>query len=338
MRVSHRLIVAVAAASTSAVVVAGCDRAKGPSSAGGGPASGKSTTPVMASGGNGAAEFVDTDPSKLLFRALVLYRDAAKVIEIVTAHPELASKPISGMPPLALACDSESLPVVQALVDRKADVNARDVENHTVLWTAVRRGTLPIIKYLIEHGADVKELQDDGQTLLWAAESREMAEFLIAAGIDPKHKDINRDTALHVACRHSQTEVVELLLDRGLDIEAVGHWDMRPLETAAATETGDPKPVVMLLLRRGANINARGFKGHTALHECAFYNRPAMADLLLSRGADPNVKDDDGRTPADLAIFAGKNERWRMINQFYKRGGLGPDGKPPVLLQAPKDQ
>jgi len=165
-----------------------------------------------------------------------------------------------------------------------------------------------------------------------------MAEFLIDAGIDPKHKDVNGDTALHVACRHSLTDVADLLLDRGLDIEAVGHWNMRPLETAAATDTGDPTTVVKLLLARGANINAKGFNGHTALHECAFYNRQTMADLLLSRGADPNVKDNDGRTPADLAIFAGKNERWRMINQFYKRGGLGPDGKPGVLLLPPKDQ
>src|SRR4051794_26510351 len=132
MRVSHRLLVAVAAASTAAVVVvAGCDRAKGTSSTG--PASSRSSTSAMAGSGGGAAEFVDADPSKLLFRALVLYRDPVKVSEIVAAHPELVSKPISGMPPLALACDSESLPVVQALVERKADMNARDVENHTVL-------------------------------------------------------------------------------------------------------------------------------------------------------------------------------------------------------------
>ena len=85
----------------------------------------------------------------------------------------------------------------------------------------------------------------------------------------------------------------------------------------------DARPTVNLLLQRGAKINSRGFEGHTALHEAAFFNRLEMAELLLSNGADPNLKDDAGKTPMDLAHLAGKNDRIPLINLLIRYGAPG---------------
>jgi ankyrin repeat protein len=165
-----------------------------------------------------------------------------------------------------------------------------------------------------------------------------MAEFLIAQGVDPKQKNENGDTALHQACRHSVPSVVELLLDKGVDIEAKGHWDMRPLHSSASTLTGDPRPVVELLLKRGANIDSRGFHGHTAIHECALFNRLEMAEMLLSRGAQPDLKDDEGRTPMDTLLLPGKVDSSSEIVRIMMNNLLVKYGAPGVLIQIPKDR
>ena len=314
MRVVCSLTVAV----LLTALAGGCDRrgngAKGSASA----ATSSSTAPV-------SSDFLlkGKDPAQALYNAIRILPDARKVARLLDEHPDWINREISGERPLWLACEARSLPMVQVIVDHGADTKFTNASHQTVLWPAVNYDDLEIVKYLVAHGADLKALQDDSKTLLWAAETKPMAEFLIAAGVDPKHKDVNGDTALHQACRHSLLEVVRLLLDHGLDIEAQGHWGMRPLQSAASTFTGDPKPVVNLLLQRGANIDSHGYRGQTALHECALYNRFEMAELLLARGAQPDLKDDDGRTPVDTANLAGKSERVLMINLLIQHGAPG---------------
>jgi cytohesin len=299
-----------------AVLAGGCDRDRGTR----GPAATKASTTAAASE-NFLSKGEDADQQ--LYNALRIVPDLKKVTRLLDKHPDWVNREINQARPLWLACEARSLPMVQALVERGADVKFHNAQHKTALWPAVSFDSMPIVKYLVEHGADLKAMQDDGQTLLWAAESKSMAEYLISAGVDPKHTDINGDTALHQACRHSLLEVVRLLLDKGLDIEAQGHWNMRPLQSAASTLTGDPKPVVNLLLQRGANIDSRGYRGQTALHECALYNRYEMAEFLLNRGAQPDLKDDDGRTPVDTATLAGKSERIPLINLLIKYGAPG---------------
>ncbi|MDB5324380.1 MAG: ankyrin-2-like [Phycisphaerales bacterium] len=316
-----RVLKAILIATATATLAAGCNRAKA------GANKADSTAPTKQTASSLPAEdqrpVAQPTPAKQLFQAIRISPDERKVRQLLSEHPELTNKEVNGASPLWMACESRSLPLVKAVVECGADLKATNSQHQSVLWAAVNYGSVPIIKYLIEKGVDPKALQDDGETLLWAAETKQMAELMIDAGVDPKQKNVNGDTALHMACRHSLLEVVELLLDKGVDIEAKGHWDMRPLHSAASTITGDARPVVMLLLRRGAEIDSRGFHGHTAIHECALYNRFEMTDLLLSRGAEPDLKDDEGRTPVDTALLAGKIERVDLINLLVKRGAAG---------------
>ena len=56
-----------------------------------------------------------------------------------------------------------------------------------------------------------------------------------------------------------------------------------------------------MLLRYGADVNARGDQGYTRLHYAARMNNIDVAELRLKQGADAALKDDRGRTPLDLA-------------------------------------
>jgi ankyrin repeat protein len=59
--------------------------------------------------------------------------------------------------------------------------------------------------------------------------------------------------------------------------------------------------MVALLLKLRADPNALNDSGMTPLHLAAHQGNFALAELLLAHGARKNVKDEQGRTPLDLA-------------------------------------
>ncbi|KAF9621492.1 hypothetical protein IFM89_021796 [Coptis chinensis] len=85
----------------------------------------------------------------------------------------------------------------------------------------------------------------------------------------------------------------------GRDVNAVDEDGRTALHFVAGLGS---EPCVRLLATAGANVNHQEIRGGlTALHMAAGYVRPGVARMLLEFGADPEVEDDKGRTPLDLA-------------------------------------
>ncbi len=105
--------------------------------------------------------------------------------------------------------------------------------------------------------------------------------------------------ALHLAAWFGHDKVVELLLNKGADPEAVtaNGLGIAPLNSAAA---GGHTVIAHLLLDRGADVDVAQQGGITSLHAAAVRDDVSMVALLLGRGADPALVTDDGRTAADL--------------------------------------
>ncbi|KAF1896759.1 hypothetical protein Lal_00034459 [Lupinus albus] len=83
------------------------------------------------------------------------------------------------------------------------------------------------------------------------------------------------------------------------------------------------EPCVRLLAEAGANLDHRENSGGlTALHMAAGYVKPGVAKLLLDEGADPEIEDDRGRTPLDLAREILKVTPKGNPMQFGRRIGL----------------
>lgn len=62
------------------------------------------------------------------------------------------------------------------------------------------------------------------------------------------------------------------------------------------------------LLENGARIDSRSVDGMTALHAAAWRGQGRAVEVLLAGGADPEVLDDRGQSPVDLAMLYGHSD------------------------------
>ncbi|CAM9108198.1 unnamed protein product, partial [Discosporangium mesarthrocarpum] len=106
-----------------------------------------------------------------------------------------------------------------------------------------------------------------------------------------------RSTPLSRASSKGHVKVVEVLLEAGASIDNVGRGGMTPLHEAAGS---GQSIVCQLLLRAGANVMARDYYQRCPLHYSG--SSVEVASLLLDFGADPAVKDKNGKMAEDIAV------------------------------------
>lgn len=73
------------------------------------------------------------------------------------------------------------------------------------------------------------------------------------------------------------------------------------------------------LLSKGANPNVKDNRGRTPLHHAAFYGYAENVEALLAAGADANARDYEGWTPLNAAN-SGRNDS-RVVKMLRAAGG-----------------
>jgi ankyrin repeat protein len=114
-------------------------------------------------------------------------------------------------------------------------------------------------------------------------------------------------TALHFAAYFGSTQAISALLESGALIEAVTRNFLMnmPLHAGAA---GGRIESCRLLLRHGADPNAKQHGGFTPLMTAAFANNRELVELLVARNANVEVLNDEQKTAADVAAGVGNME------------------------------
>ena len=220
--------------------------------------------------------------------------------------------------PLCLASRWRHIKIVQLLLDRGADIEARASDNRTPLCLASWCGHIEIVQLLLDRGADIKARDSDRRTPLYLASSGghiEIAQLLLDRGADIEARDSDNRTPLCLASRYGYIKIVQLLLDRGADTEARDSDNHTPLYLACGCRYIG---IVQLLLDRGANIESRNNDGETPLHKAVCNNDFKTVQLLLDHGADVNVTGHGGSTPLWLAIHKGNEEMIQLLSSFKK--------------------
>ena len=101
------------------------------------------------------------------------------------------------------------------------------------------------------------------------------------------------------------TRIVLALLDRGADIEARDFLQRTPLHIASEY---DRLEVGLALLDRGADVDARDVNQMTPLHAVCYNGNMELAMALVDRGADVDARTVNQRTPLNYACNKGKME------------------------------
>jgi hypothetical protein len=142
---------------------------------------------------------------------------------------------------LHVAAENGNLEIVELLIERGADVNVQDIHGRTPLVVAIAAHQPVIAKRLAEENTDVSVRTSDGSTLLMAAvrtEDAELVRWAIDRGIDLDTARPNKThaTALMMAARLGNPEIVELLLSAGADATVTNHEGKTALDLAKGRE------------------------------------------------------------------------------------------------------
>lgn len=146
--------------------------------------------------------------------------------------------------------------------------------------------------------------------------------------LNPNRATRDDDTLLCLAIRRNYRKMVEILIDRGADIEMITHlpdtFEMAPLMVAASQ---GHLHLVKLLVSKGAEIDRKsGLAGRTALHQAIARKFDDLAIYLIQNGASLDAVDNEKRNAYQLAMISGSEPIIEYIRGIkYIKDGTAPD-------------
>jgi ankyrin repeat protein len=243
----------------------------------------------------------------LLFAARQGDLESARLLVAAGANVnETAPDEMSG---LVMAAFSGHGAFAEFLLDNGADPNA-DGAGLTAMHAAALTGDLNLTKALVAHGANLNAPLKRGTPVtrfgdepilpnyltgatpyLVAAKflGVEIMEFLVSKGANPLLKTSDGTTALMLAADR------RLMANRSVDAALHERDAPKKPHTERRLET------ILLTLKQGADINAANNSGNTALHLAAARGSDEVIQLLVDRGAKPDVMNKLGQTPLIMA-------------------------------------
>ncbi|GLD97358.1 hypothetical protein PINS_up006042 [Pythium insidiosum] len=197
-----------------------------------------------------------------------------------------------------------------------------EMSTHEMEWrlrNAAWRGDIATVNALLRMDPDVNARDPlmNGWTALHRAISRghsDVVQLLIDEGADLNARDDMGETPLHQALTKGYVDIVLALIRAGVNVKDSSKWGWIPLHTAALK---GHVSVVSALIDAGADVAVRAHGGSTALHEACSYGHDDIVELLIDSGADVNASNHSGDTPLHIAA---RNNRGSIVTVLLDAG------------------
>ncbi len=181
----------------------------------------------------------------------------------------------------------------------------------TPLMLALNENHREMAQWLINQGADLDFLDpQQGWTPFLVACEQGMIDFSLdlirrGARVDVRLTagDARGKSAIHLASYYGEVEIIRALVEEGVDINQIPEGGgLGPLHWCVYNHH---RELFDYLLDLGADVNIRAtglYYSRTPLHFAVSGGREYMIQRLLDANADPMAKDQEGRTPFDIAL------------------------------------
>merc|ERR1711970_800558 len=186
-------------------------------------------------------------------------------------------------------------------------------EMETELFASVEAGDFDKFKELIKK--ETKDAIDQvdfyGYTALHAAAESgrpEMIPMLLDAGANINAATYDATfTALHHALAKGHFDCARILIEKGADVNLLNEGGCFGTSLHYAVYKNSEE-FVKLLLSKGADVNIMSGQGFSCLHQAVMGDQPEVVKILLAAGADLRARQNEGKTPRDLADFVNEQE------------------------------
>lgn len=236
---------------------------------------------------------------------------------------------------LMLAAEKGNLDFVSQLIEKGANPKQTDDSGYSAIIYAAIDGQEEVFQYLkplsdSKHVKQAKEYLKTGKTYRERKEDKDFETFIesivennfekvskaIENGIDINALDCSGTTALNWAASEGYMNILNLLLDKGAQInkaEERGGWT--PLMLAVINQNSR---AVEELIKRGANLNIKNTQGYSALMLAAERGNFEALKMLLDNGVDPNQTDSKNRLPIFHAAENANEECFNLLAEVTK--------------------
>jgi ankyrin repeat protein len=290
--------------------------------------------------------------------SLIQAGDRKAALEKIRAGADVNEAQPDGTRPIHWAVYRVDYELADALIAKKAKVDVSNEFGSTPLAEAVKLADARMVKTLLDAGAPPDSANPDGETALMVAiKTGELpvVEMLIKAGanVNAVEKFHNQTPLMYAAAANKNAgQMVKLLLSKDANVKPRALYSDWPNQITSEPRA-QYRPVggltamlyaarsgcydcVEALIGNGADVNTPTPEGVTPLMLAIDNDHNDVAQLLMSRGANPNVWDWWGRTALYIAIdrkdAAGGGGRGGAPGGGGGRGGRG--GAAPVAARS----
>ncbi|XP_059139780.1 serine/threonine-protein phosphatase 6 regulatory ankyrin repeat subunit B-like [Physella acuta] len=151
------------------------------------------------------------------------YNQIANIQSLLKLGSDINETDFNGDTALFIALQYASENAVEVLLQHNADLTKINNKGMSVVHLAAAHSSASNFERILMSGLDINMQLTSGETPLFYCNKKENSKLLIDKGAHLNHINCNGMTALHFAVINNNEEVVQILIDHGIDLDVISH-------------------------------------------------------------------------------------------------------------------